>query len=299
LQSQLPLRLQQSVAAQQYLASSRRYSSGSMEFRSSRERPTVEVVRMPDPLFGTTSNTVNATPSDFDREAFATAGALHRDFDHNRSMAISEPDYNRSEHIPFATTEPKSFHLSYPEMGYHNLFEDYSLHQQMSMHQSFPEIALSKHGQIEGDRKRPAKEMEPIPLEHIRGRRKSTEPDTFMKKTSTVTSAAQTAASAASIQFPSSRIQQPNTVTRTVGGQRISRELMECLDKMTYHSIADDNPFEPIPLAPHQEAALLVHRRSSDVGMSSYPQQEQQQESQLQSQNPLIDDSDRDEFAEG
>jgi hypothetical protein len=303
MQSQIPMRLQQSVASQQYLASNRRFSSGSVDFMGSRrERPMVDVGRMPDPLFGTASNTVNATPSELDREALATATSLQRDFEHNRSMALSEPDYNRSEHIPFASMEPKSFHLSYPEMGYHNLFEDCSLHQQLSMHQSFPEIALAKHGSIEGDRKRPAKEMEPIPFDHInipgRGRRKATEPESFVKKVSSnqFSSSVPTSAAPDNVQFPSSHVQQPMG-TRTIGGQRISRELMECLDKMTYHSIADENPFEPIPLAPHQEAALLGQRRSSDVSTPTYSPQHQQ--TQSQSQNPSIDDSDRDEFAEG
>ena len=40
---------------------------------------------------------------------------------------------------------------------------------------------------------------------------------------------------------------------------------MDCLDKMKIYILGDDNPFEPIPLAPHQEAALNINRRRRNV----------------------------------
>lgn len=293
-QAQLPQRIQQS-GVQQYLGSTRRYSSGNMDFyASSRERPVNEMARLPDPLFGTARNTINATPSEFDRERATVA---QHEFDRDRSITNSEPDYNRSEHIAHAPMDAKSFHSSYPEMVYPNIFEDFSLLQQPSIHQTFPDSAFEKRGQSEGDRKRPAKDIDPVQYEQgnfpARRFRKSAIPETFMKKVASnpYPTAPLTATAHSDIQFPSSHIQQ--STTRMVGGQRISRDLMECLDKMTYHSIADDNPFEPIPLAPHQEAALSVNRRASDVvaGAASYHQQSQQ--------HPSIDESERDEFAEG
>ena len=293
LQGQLPQRIQPS-AVQQYLGSNRRYSSGNMDFyAAARERPVNEMARLPDPLFGTARNTINATPSDFVRERGAIAP---HEFDRERSVNPSEPEYNRSEHIAYAPLDAKSYHASqYPEMVYPNIFDDFSLHQQPSIHQTFPDSVFVKRGQTEGDRKRPAKEMEPAPYEQgnfpARRSRKSAVPETFMKKVATnpYPVAAAPASVHSDVQYPSSLHQQS---TRMVGGQRISRDLMDCLDKMTYHSIADDNPFEPIPLAPHQEAALNINRRSSDVSaVDSYHQQSQQ--------HPTIDESERDEFAEG
>lgn len=295
IQAQLPQRMQQQSGVQQYLSSNRRYSSGNMDFyTAARERPTNEMARLPDPLFGTARNTVNATPSEFDRERVTVP---QHEFDRDRSMTGSEPEYNRSEHIAYAPLDAKSFHLSYPEMVYPNIFEDFSLHQQASIHQTFPDSSfVAKRGQSEGDRKRPAKDMEPVQYEPgnfpARRSRKAAVPETFMKKVATNPYPNAAAPSAHSdVQYPSSH--HPQSATRMVGGQRISRDLMDCLDKMTYHSIADDNPFEPIPLAPHQEAALNVNRRSSDVSAvaDSYHQQSRQ--------HPNIDESERDEFAEG
>lgn len=293
LQAQLPQRIQQS-GVQQYLGSNRRFSSGNMDFyTSARERPVNEMARLPDPLFGAARNTINATPSDFDRERVAVA---QHEFDRDRSMTTSDPEYNRSEHIAYAPLDAKSFHASYPEMVYPNIFEDFSLHQQSSIHQTFPDSTFVKRSQGEGDRKRAAKDMEPAQYEQgnfpARRSRKSAVPETFMKKVATnpYPSAGATGTAHSDIHYPSSHHLQ--SATRMVGGQRISRDLMDCLDKMTYHSIADDNPFEPIPLAPHQEAALNVNRRSSDVSaVDSYHQQSQQ--------HPTIDESERDEFAEG
>ena len=298
---QLPQRMQQS-SAHQYLGSTRRYSSGNVDFyASSRERPVNEMARLPDPLFGTARSTINATPSEFDRERSRTV-AQH-EFDRDRSIIGNDPDYNRSEHIAHAPIDAKSFHLSYPDMAYPNMFEDIALLQQSSIHQTFPESAFEKRGQNEGDRKRPAKDIEPVQYEQgnfpARRFRKSAIPETFMKKAPTnpypSAAAALTATTHSDIQFPSAHVQQSST--RMVGGQQISRDLMETLDKMTYHSIADDNPFEPIPLAPHREVTLSVNRRASDV--SAVASADDTYHQQSQQQHPSIDESERDEFAEG
>ena len=261
-------------------------------YTSARERPVDEMARLPDPLFGTARNASNATPSDFDGERIT---AQHRD----RSMTNNDPEHNRSEHIVYAPLDAKSFHVPYPEMVYPNIFEDFSLHQQPSIHQtSFADSSFLKRSQSDGDRKRAAKDMEPAQYKQgifpARRSRKSTVPETFMKKkvaTNQYPVAEAIGRARSDIQYPSSHHQQP--ATRMVGGQRISRDLMDCLDKMTYHSIADDNPFEPIPLAPHQEAALNVNRRSSiaSSAVDSYHPQSQQ--------HRTIDESEREEFAEG
>lgn len=329
IQAQLPQRVQQQQSGvAQYFGptTGRRYSSGSMDFYSPRgDRPINEMARMneiarmnemarlPDPLFGTTTHsTMNATPSDFDRERLSVA---QREFERDRSMANTEVDYNRSEHIAYGPLDAKSFHVSYPELMQQNIFEDYSLHQQSSIHQTFPDVEFAKRVRSEGDRKRPAKDIDPAQYEQdnfpARRSRKSV-PETFLKKVATDPYLA-TAVAAPAPATAHFNIQQPSSHhppgTRMVGGQRISRDLMDCLDKMTYHSVADDNPFEPIPLAPHQEAALNVSRRLSDVvpeAVDSYrrpsqqqPQQEPQQQPPQPQQHNSIDESERDEFAEG
>jgi hypothetical protein len=64
---------------------------------------------------------------------------------------------------------------------------------------------------------------------------------------------------------------------------------MECLDKMTYHSVVDGNPFEPIPLPPQQESAHIRMRRSIELSSA-----------ENLFQNLIIDESEQDdEFAEG
>jgi hypothetical protein len=292
MQAQLPQSIQQQSAVQQNLGSSRRYSSGNMDFyTSAREGPVNEMARLPDPLFGTARNTINATPSDFDGERVAVA---QHELDRDRSMAAIDPDYTRSEHVAYAPLDAKSFHASYPEMVYPNIFEDFSLHQQPSIHQTFPDSTFVKRGRSEGDRKRPAKDIEPEQYKQgnfpARRLRKSAVPETFINKSGTNPYSIVPLTSHSDIQFTSSHHQ---LGAQMVSGPRLSRDLMDCLDKITYHSIADDNPFEPIPLAPHQEAALNANRRSSDVSgvADSYHHQSQQ--------HPTIDESERDEFAEG
>lgn len=298
---QIPAQLPQRIQPQaQLLGTNRRYSSGNIDFfTAARERPVNEMARLPDPLFGTAHNSMNATPSDFDRERVAVA---QQEFDRDRSMTTNDPAYNRSEQIVYAPVDAKSFHGPYIDMIHPNIFEDFSLQQQSSIHQTFLDPAFAKRGQDlfkdEGDRKRPAKDMEPVQFEQsnfpVRKSRKAAIPETFIKKVamSPYPVPGVTGSAHSDFQFPSSHHQ---STFRMVDGQRMSRDLMDCLDKMTYHSVADDNPFEPIPLAPHQEAALSVNRRSSDVSTvadSFHPQSQQHA-------NSAIDESERDEFAEG
>jgi hypothetical protein len=264
-----------------YVDMSRRFSDVSADFRSLMERPIGESTHMHDPLFGTEINAANAMPSDYGREKITPSAQSYRERERAHAVARQiEPEFARSSHhFPSVPPEVKAFHQSYPEISYYNLLnEEFSTHQPTSMHQSLPNLPLSKHSSE--DRKRPAKEIEPIPFEqiHIPGRSyKSTSSESFAKKFPSATY--------------SSTVEEmpPSSQSAGIPGQRISRDLMECLDKMTYHSIADDNPFEPIPLAPQQETALML-RRSSDISGAS---------TLFSPQHNPLDESERDEFAEG
>jgi hypothetical protein len=64
---------------------------------------------------------------------------------------------------------------------------------------------------------------------------------------------------------------------------------MECLDKMTNHSIADDKLFEPIPLSPQTDRAYMTAKKAEAAAAAT----------ELFRHNPTEDDSERDEFAEG
>jgi hypothetical protein len=266
----------------QYVDMSRRFSDASANFRSLMERPISESTHMHDPLFGTEINAANVMPSDYGREKIIPSAQTYRERERAHAMARPiEPEFIRSSHhFPSVPPEVKAFHHSYPEMSYYNLLNDeFSIHQPTSMHHSLPNLPLSKHSS--DDRKRPAKDIEPIPFEQIqipgRAPYKTTLSESFAKKFPTATY--------------SSTVEDMPPSSQSAGkpGQRISRDLMECLDKMTYHSIADDNPFEPIPLAPQQETALML-RRSSDISGAS---------NLFSPQHNPLDESERDEFAEG
>ena len=261
----------QRMSGSRYQDPRRRYASGSSNFRSSQERPAGQP-HFTDPLFGSTVNSSNAMPSEYEREKLSPSGEGYRERTH--SAASSAPDYSRDP-LPSAPSDVKAFHHSLPEMGFYGHEKD-PFDDEVNLHESLPDLALSKH--VSFGEKKAARDIEPIPLRDIRipgrGSLKSTGEDTPLKKPPQAPSLDEMQASSSSS-------------GRSSSGQ-ISKDLMECLDKMTYHSIADDNPFEPIPLAPQQETANAATKKGSAAGRAAG-----------HFQNPMVDDSERDEFAEG
>lgn len=263
----------QRTPGSRYPGSSRRYASAASNFRSIQERQAQEQSHFTDPLFGTEINSANAMPSEYDRERLSPYTERYRARTH--SAASSAPDFSRDP-LPCAPSDVKAFHQSLPEMSFFGHEKD-PFDDEINMHQSLPDLTLSKHISFESQKKKSARDLEPIPLQHIRipgrGSLKSTGEDIPLKKPPP-------APSSDDMQVSSS------SSGRSSSGQ-ISKDLMECLDKMTYHSIADDNPFEPIPLAPQQEKAHAAKKGSAvDKAAEHF-------------QNPMVDDSERDEFAEG
>jgi hypothetical protein len=250
--------------------SSRRYASNSSDFRSLQER-SASNTHFPDPLFGSSINAANAMPSEFERERLSPPYEGYRSRTH--SAAWSAPDITRGR-LPAAPSDVKAFHHSLPEISYFEQDKDL-FDEELLMHQSLPDLTLSKHAP-DDDKKKAARDIEPIPLQHIRipgrGSLKSMgETDRPLKKKAPSLDDMQASSSSSG---------------RSSSGQ-ISKDLLECLDKMTYHSIADDNPFEPIPLAPQQEKAHAAKKVSAGDTTAELLR------------NPIMDDSERDEFAEG
>jgi hypothetical protein len=287
-------------------ASSRRYSGNLSDYRSRSTRPLVDY-HFPDPLFGSSINSVNATPSEFEREKLSAEGYRER----SPSIASSTgPDYSsvhsdvgrekltpggyqrahaqsigalpEFSHNPLAQSQSdiKAYHQSLAEFGYYGNEKD-PFDDEMPMHQSMPDLSHSLHGAF--DKKKTIRDAEPIPLHHIRipdrASLKNTGDDAAVKKTPRSQSIDE-------LQISLSQAARYNT------GQ-ISKDLMDCLDKMTYHSIADDNPFEPIPLAPQQEKAHALKKAPGQSEATSDPAR-----SDPYSSNAMIDESERDEFAE-
>lgn len=136
-------------------------------------------------------------------------------------------------------------HNSLPDMsfswrGSKDLFDpDYSLHQSMP---SMPTVHADKQypQKVESERKPAAMKdmMEPIPFSNINipGRisEKIRSPPTKSEDMDVVKKG-----DVGDFDIPSN----------TIRSAAVSRDLMECLDKMTYHSIADDKLFEPLPFS--------------------------------------------------
>lgn len=253
---------------------SRRYVPNAADFRSIQDRSTIGSHHFPDPLFGPTMNSANAMPSEYDGEKLSRPHEGYRD--RALSVASSAPDFTR-EPIPAASAEMRAFHQSLPEINF-SLHGRDPFDEDYSMHQSLPELAFSKQIVDDSDMKKAARDIDPIPLQHIRipgrGSLKTGGEDTPLKKPPRDSASDD-------LQASSSSSSRSNPV-------QISKDLMECLDKMTYHSIADDNPFEPIPLAPQQEKAH-ASKNLSDADKAAADR----------FRNSMLDDSERDEFAEG
>ena len=230
----------------------------------------------PDPLFGSTMNSANEMPSEFEREKLAPQHHMYQERS-SHSLASSPPDFARPIHT--TSSDLRAFHRSLPELSFIGQEKDpFDQDYSYSIHQSLPELPMPKRARDLRDERRIPRDIDPIPFHHIlipeRGSLKSTSEEAPMKK---------------SHQGPAvDESQMSSSYIGRSGHVQISKDLLECLDKMTYHSIADDNPFEPIPLAPQQEKAHAAKKRIADADTTS----------NLFS-NPIVDDSERDEFAEG
>jgi hypothetical protein len=172
---------------------------------------------------------------------------------------------------------------------------------------------MSMHGTFGFEKKKGVRDAEPIPLHHIRIPERTaaaTAAQASLKSVGDdipVVKKTPRSQSIDELQISLSQAARYNT------GQ-ISKDLMDCLDKMTYHSIADENPFEPIPLAPQQEKAHLLKKGSAPAaaaaggaggsGVVVRPSIASSTSSAGPvpvdpfSSNPMLDESERDEFAE-
>lgn len=232
----------------------------------------------PDPLFGASMNTANAMPSEYARERLSpreSGGAYRSHTPQSLPVSSGEP-------LPAVPSEVNAFHHSLPDMGFFDL-EDRDYSERARLHNSMPDLSLSKHMPMEEEDKKPAaSDIEPVPFDRINipGRAEPRQKSASLppigpgplKKGRSLTED----------QIPSS-----SSSGRSTGGGRLSKDLLECLDKMTYHSIADDNPFEPIPLTPQQEKANAAKQALSDSITAELLN------------NPMDDSERGDEFAEG
>lgn len=226
------------------------------------------ISNFPDPLFGSSMNAANAMPSEMGRERLPPPANIYA----RQSRTTQSLPVTASEPLPVIPKEIKAFHHSLPEIDFFAL-EDKDHTESTSFHMSLPEISLSTHMPLEYDEKMPAtSDVEPVPYNFINVSER-------IQPTQRIAS-----------QLSSGPFKKcdpiPSNSTRS-STDRLSKDLLECLDKMTYHSIADDNPFEPIPLTPQQEKANRTKQGLTDAVRAELLN------------NPM-DDSERcDEFAEG
>jgi hypothetical protein len=258
----------------------------------------------PDPLFGASANAAAISPRPLNRnEGRLTPGGQYES-DQRATMRqfsfATAPESSVEPLLPYARLEPTSFHHSLPNIHYQqpddqsDPFDD----DNVSLHQSLPSIALSQHGAMpepyNNNNKMPkVKSMEPIPFHRINLKGRPKEADDPSNTTKKAAALPEETISAAS-----------------TNSTRLSRDLIECLDKMTYHTIHDaNNPFEPIPLTPRQEREIAARRQRQRQ------QLQQQQQQQLLTLKPMeelssesfpsgeaepMDESEQiDEFAEG
>lgn len=232
----------------------------------------------PDPLFGSSMNVSNAMPSDYGGDRGVPPPG---DYDDYRAGVDRHSSFASAPEIalePLAGDEIRAspMHRSVPDIDMSWRGRDPF---DISIHRPAPSLSLSRHEMplskepLPEEDKKPAASrgdgFDPIPLQHISIPGRKASDAAAPVKQEPVTKKEEAA------QIPAG----------SVRSARISRDLMECLDKMTYHSIADDNPFEPIPLTPEQEKELLAKKRKVPGEIFSAPQ---------------MDESERgDEFAEG
>lgn len=233
-------------------------------------------MHFPDPLFGSSINDPNAMPSDFAREKLSPHQHVES-FRPSRHYSFASAPDSQGEPLPGSSSDQRAFHQSLPDIQYRSSegkdpFDDELAH----MHQSMPDITASAKGAFpdDEDKKIPARDIEPIPLHHIkipsRLKSKSKLPEVPIKKEASMEDIPSSSSSGRS------------------GSGRISKDLMECLDKMTYHSIADDKLFEPIPLSPQ-----------ADKAYASSSQKPAKAAAAELFEQPMDESSERDEFAEG
>lgn len=213
----------------------------------------------PDPLFGSSMNTSNLMPGERIRRQ------LHSNIN-AQAGSQGEPAFDEQAE--------KIFNSSLPEFSYNDkdIFQD----ETGPLYHSAPQLSYipikksDSRDSSDDDAKKPAAKLdaEPIPWQQIRFQ-------------SSVKGEPERSAPMKMEEIPSS-----STASRYTGGGRISKDLMECLDKMTYHSIADNNVFDPIPLSPQSNKAYAKTRgKVAKVAAAELF-------------DPL-DESERDEFAEG
>lgn len=182
----------------------------------------------PDPLFGTTTG---ARLFDKNHQSYED----HDTLPPQRQFSIaSAPDSSIDRTDFVGQPDPMTvFSNSMPELpqvirsSRRDTFEgDLSL-------RTLPDLGMSSHpsGRIESERLLPSRDIEPIPLKNIKL------PGSETKKTSDL--GPPVAKKPAVDEIPGASV-------RTA---KLSKDLVECLSKMTYHNIADDQMFEPIPFA--------------------------------------------------
>ena len=240
-------------------------------FRTHPSQPRSKM-NFPDPLFGSAMNTANAVPSEYVGERLSPRQSAISSYRSRSPQSLPVP-VSSGEPLPRVPSEVRKMHHSLPEIDYFDRGEiDFSDTQ--ALNRSLPDLSLSKHLPInEEDKKPSASDIEPVPFDRInipgriqpQQKRISLPPIGPAKK----------ASGAEDDRIPTA-------------SARLSKDLIECLDKMTYHSIADDNPFEPIPLTPQQERGIRMKQRMSA-------------EMTAELMNNPMDESERcdDEFAEG
>lgn len=293
-----------------YPESNRRYSSNPAPDYMQRSMGTLSEHHFPDPLFGSAINAANAMPSDFEREKLSTEGFRERahsisssntDYaampteydrqklsteasyrDRSQSLAQNTPYFSRQQ-LPSAHQDVKAYHQSLSDFGFNDndMFdEDVAMH-----HQSLPDFAMSMPAQFGSERIKHSQDDDPIPFRHIRmpGRKhiKTTGECVELNKPPRPQS------------IDELQISMSQAAKYSTG--KISKDLMECLDKMTYHNLSDDNPFEPVPLAPQQEKAHALQKQTAAARTNPH---EETTPVDAFGDNPLLDESECDEFAE-
>lgn len=226
----------------------------------------------PDPLFGAAGTRFFEQPNQQRQD----------DFPRLRQFSFASAPECSTEPLETAdSTETKKYSTSLSDIpmfvrsGRDVFDEDLSI-------RSVPDLSLSTHhdtGRIESDRLMPTRDIEPIPLKNINlpgAKKASSSMSGVAKKEET------------DDHIPASSV-------RTA---KLSKDLVECLGKMTYHNIADDALFEPLPLGGPEPTKI----GSMDEGMKQ-PAEEPPSSIHAGIFNRDImmeDDSEHDdEFAEG
>lgn len=249
-------------------SSSRQFGPRRASHRSSYQRT------FPDPLFGSSNNAAARPPLPPISSAIDDRLSADREVDRGTVRQFSfatAPESSVEPILPYTQLEGTSFHHSLPNIHYQTQDEDSDPFDDESLHQSMPNITLSQHETAEPDKMPSSKSMEPIPFHKINLKGRLKESDITKK--------------------PSADETIPAASTSST---RLSRDLVECLDKMTCHSITEGNLFEPIPLTPRQEREIAARRYQRK------PTEEFSSDSMPSGDAEAMDESERiDEFAEG